>query len=91
MCFLWIGHPSVVKFKGTLNLTLVTITIGINSRISAMSKLEELVLRLIVRSGVADSGYGKLGILYPIVLGATFAQSATIRTNNSRVSLETIF
>ena len=54
-----------------------------------MSKLEELILRLIVRSSVTDSGYGKLRILDPVVFSAAFAKSATVSTNNSRVSLGT--
>jgi hypothetical protein len=84
----WIIHPRLVKVKGTLGNALFAIPVGIHTGVSPMKHLEELVLRLVVGTGIADSGNRQLRVLDAVGFGGTFAQGSSVGSNDCRVSLQ---
>lgn len=83
----WISDPVPVKVERTFGNTLSTISICINTGVSTMSKLEELVLRLIVGTSIANSRNWQLCVLDAVVLCSTFAEGSSISSDNCWMSL----
>jgi hypothetical protein len=78
----WNRQTIVVALYSPLKRALcnpfLSITIGIHSSVSTVRQLEELVLALIVGTGIANTRDGKLCILNTIVFGSTLSQGTSV-------------
>src|SRR6516225_11078593 len=73
-----IGDPFLIEVVRTDCLTSYVLPRIDLARVSAMHKLEQMILRLHVPTSVTDQRLGKLGVLNPHILFSALAQGPTI-------------
>src|SRR5262249_23894511 len=75
-------HPSSIKVEGALCHAAASVSGCVNTRVSTMDQLEQMILSLIIGSSIPDFGDQKLCILNSAFFSTTLAEGSFIKSDN---------